>query len=124
MANIVISDLIVGGVHLPTPASKGVTLSRNKVWSANTGRNTSGNMTGTLIGIKTKLEVKWPPLSMTQYGVIEAAVSADFASVTYTDSGGATTTKTMYFGDLTGTQYSWANGIQYMTDVSVSMIER
>ena len=124
MPNLVISDLTVNGVRLPTPANKGVTISHNKVWSANTGRDSSGAMVGTLLSIKTKLEVKWPPLSMTQFALIQEAVSADFAPVTFTDSSGATVTKTMYFGDLTGNQFSWADGIQYVTDVGVSMIER
>lgn len=124
MSNLVISDLIVGGVHLPTPAHKGVTISHNKVWSANTGRDSSGGMVGTLLSIKTKLEVKWPPLSMSQYALIQEAVSADFADVTFTDLSGDSVTKTMYFGDLAGNQFSWANGVQYVTDAAVSMIER
>ena len=119
-----ISELYIAGVKLPAPSVQGVTISKNKVWSANTGRLSNGQMAGTLLTSKMKLEIKWPPLTMAQYAIIERTTSTDWASVTYTNSSGVTETKTMYFGDLTGTQYSWADGLQYVKDVSISMIEK
>lgn len=124
MATVTITDLTVDGAALPTPALQGVALSENKIWSANAGRDTSGEMVGTLVATKHKLEITWPPLTMEQYATIEDAVSTDWAAVSWTDGTGEKQTKTMYFGDLTGTQYSWADGMQLMINVSVSAIEK
>lgn len=121
-----ISDLYINGTAMPTPALNGVTISREKIWSAATGRSSSGKMLGTIIAVKTTLKIKWPPLTMAQAAVIEAAVSSgtEFFPVRFTDAGGTTRTLTMYAGTPTYTQYSWANGTQYVVDASVDLIEQ
>ena len=123
MANITVSDLYINGVKMPDPALEGVTISREKIWSENTGRTASGKMAGTIIGIKSKISIKWPA----QVATIEGAVSdpdSPFVPVKYTDATGTTVTKTMYFGTPSYTVYSWANGKQYIKDVSVDGIEQ
>lgn len=120
-------ELIINGKVMPTPAHQGVTISTNKIWSSNTGRTSSGKMVGTIVATKSKLEIKWPPLTEEQVAGIEAAVSDinnPFVPVEYTDMTGETVTKTMYFGDVKYTQYSWSHGMRYVTDVSVSAIEQ
>lgn len=127
MANITVSDLYINGTKMPDPALEGVTVSREKIWSSNTGRTASGKMVGTVVAVKTKLKIKWPPLTPDQVATIEGAVSnqsAPFVPVEYTDATGSTVTKTMYFGTPSYTVYSWANGIQYIKDVSVDAIEQ
>lgn len=127
MASITVSSLYINGVEMPTPAHKGVTLSSNKIWSTNTGRTTSGKMVGTIIAVKHKLEIKWPPLTMEQVAVIEGVVSVTanaFVPVRYTDMTGTVVEYTMYTGDISYTQYSWHEGIQYVTDAHVSCIEQ
>lgn len=127
MANITVSDLYINGVKMPTPALEGVTISREKIWSANTGRTAAGKMVGTVVAIKTTLKIKWPPLTPAQVAVIEGVVSDGahpYVPVKYTDATGQTVTKTMYFGTPTYTVYSWANGRQYLKDVSVTGIEQ
>ena len=42
MANITVSDLYINGTKMPDPALEGVTVNREKIWSSNTGRTTSG----------------------------------------------------------------------------------
>lgn len=121
------ATLKINGTEMPEPAFQGVTFSTNKVWSADTGRVSSGKMAGTLLCVKSKIEIKWPPLTYDQVAVIENAVSdvsTPWCSVQYTDGTGKTTTKTMYFGDITYTQYSWVDGICYIMDASVDGIER
>ena len=113
MANITVSDLYINGKKMPTPALEGVVISREKIWSANTGRTAAGKMVGTVVAVKTTIKIKWPPLTPAQVAVIESAVSD-----------GETKTKTMYFGTPTYTVYSWANGRQYLRDVSVTGIEQ
>ena len=122
-----VRNLIINGVEMPTPAHNGVKISTNKVWSSNTGRTTSGKMVGTIVCVKAKLEIKWPPLTEAQVAIIEAAVSdksSPFVPVQYTDMKGNIVTKTMYFGDVSYSQYSWSEGLRYVTDVSVSAIEQ
>ena len=121
-----ISDLYINGVKMPTPALNGVTISREKIWSANTGRTASGKMAGTIIARKTTLKIKWPTLTMAEAATIEGAVSSgtEFFPVRFTDAGGTTRTLTMYAGTPSYTQYSWANGVQYVVDVAVDLIEQ
>lgn len=121
------ATLKFNGKTMPTPAHKGVTISTNKIWSANTGRTSTGKMVGTIVATKAKLEIKWPPLTQDEVALIESVVSdasKPFVAVEYTDATGTTVSKTMYFGDVTYTQYSWSDGIRYITDVSVSAIEQ
>ena len=125
MANITVSDLYINGARMPDPALEGVTISREKIWSSNTGRTTSGRMVGTVVAVKTTLKIKWPPLTPDQAAVIENAVSGgSFVPVRFTDATGATVTKTMYFGTPSYTVYSWADGVQYIKDVTVDGIEQ
>lgn len=127
MASITVSDLYINNQKMPTPAAEGVTITKEKIWSEDTGRTANGSMTGTIIAIKTKLSIRWPPLTPAQVAVIEGAVSDGgnpFVPVKFTDATGATVTKTMYFGTPTYTYYSWVNGMQYIKDVSVDAIEK
>lgn len=127
MANITVTDLYINGTKMPDPALEGVTVDREKIWSSNTGRTTSGKMVGTVVAVKTTLKIKWPVLTPAQVAVIEGAVSDPdhpFVSVHYTDVTGAEVTKTMYFGTPSYTVYSWANGIQYIKGASVDGIEQ
>ena len=127
MANITVSDLYINSKKMPTPAVEGVVISREKIWSANTGRTAAGKMVGTVVAVKTTIKIKWPPLTPDQVAVIESAVSDGdnpFVPVKFTDATGVTVTKTMYFGTPTYTVYSWANGRQYLRDVSVTGIEQ
>lgn len=124
---VTVRELYINGVLMPTPALNGVTISSNKVWSANTGRTTTGKMVGTIVCVKHKIAIKWPPLTEAQAAVIEAAVSDTdnpFVPVQYTDMAGNTVTYTMYFGDVTYTQYSWSEGLRYIMDVAVDGIEQ
>lgn len=127
MASVTVSDLYINGIKMPTPALEGMTISREKIWSSNTGRTSTGKMVGTVVAVKTTIKIKWPILSMAQVTAIENAVSnADkpFVPVKYTDATGQTVTKTMYFGTPTYTVYSWANGMQYVKDAAVDAIEQ
>lgn len=124
---LTVKELYVDGVQLPTPKVEGVTITPNKIWSANTGRlESSGLMAGTIVAIKHKIEIKWPSLSMTEVQKIEAAVSTltPFHTLKYTDMAGQTKEITVYFGDPSYTIYSYSPGVQWINDVSVSAIER
>lgn len=121
-----IADLVVNGVTLPAPALNGVTISEEKIWSANTGRTSSGKLVGTLIARKTTLRLKWPPLTLAQASLIKQAVSSNtaFFPVSFTDESGTRRSLTMYAGTPTYTQYNWIDGLQYVMDVAVDLIEQ
>ena len=124
---LTVKELYVDGVQLPTPALDGVTITTNKIWSANTGRlENSGEMAGTIVAIKRKLEIKWPDLSMEQVAVIEGAVSSmtPFHVLKYTDMTGQVTEITAYFGDPAYTIHAYSNGVQRVTGTMVSAIEK
>jgi hypothetical protein len=126
MANITITALTVDGVALPAPAADGVTISKEKLWSQDTGRSASGQLNGTIVAQKVTLSVKWPPLTPQEARIIDDIASSGtaFHSVKYTDIDGRTYTIEMYFGSPSGTWGSWAEGAQYVTDYAVDMIER
>lgn len=124
---LTVKGLYVDGVKLPTPALEGITITVNKIWSENTGRlELSGEMVGTIVAIKRKLEIKWPPLTMRQVELIENTVSSPepFHTLEYTDMQGQATEITVYFGDPSYTILSYSPGLQLVKDVSVSAIEK
>ncbi len=120
-----ISDLYINNVRMPTPALQGVTITREPVWSAASGRTASGKMVGTIVARKTTLRLKWPPLTMAQAATLQQALeAADFLNVRFTDAGGVSRSLTMYAGTPSFSQYSWVEGVQYVVDVSVDLIEQ
>lgn len=123
---ITVKTLYIDGIEMPAPAVEGLTITSNKMWSANTGRlETSGEMAGTIVAIKTKIEIKWPPLPMEKVQLIENAVSSltPFHTMKYTDMTGVTHEKTVYFGDPSYTMVSYG-GPRMVKDISVSAIEK
>jgi hypothetical protein len=127
LASITISNLYINDTKMPTPAQGGMTITSEKIWSSNTGRSSSGKMLGTIVAIKSKITIKWAALTPNEAKTIENAVSNEdnpFVTMKYTDMTGTTVTKTVYFGTPSYTWYSWANGIQWVTDVTVDGIEQ
>lgn len=126
MASVTVTELKINGVVMPPPALQGVTITTEKIWSSDTGRTSSGRMVGTMVAKKSKIAIKWPALTMEQAETIEAAVSGSgaFVPMEYTDMGGKTVKKTVYFGTPTYTIYSLADGFQYILDASVDGIEQ
>lgn len=124
---LTVKELVVDGITLPTPALEGLTISTNKIWSASTGRlENTGEMAGTIVAIKRKVEIKWPVLTMEKIRIIEDVVSSPeaFHTMTYTDMTGQANTITVYFGDPSYTVYSYSNGVQLVKNASISAIEK
>lgn len=124
---LTVTELSVDGTQLPTPALQGVTITENKLWSANTGRlEQTGAMAGTIVAVKRKVEIKWPPLSMAQTAIIKGKVSSTtaFHTLSMTDHTGTAITMTVYFGDISYKINSYAAGYQRIEDVSVSAVEQ
>ena len=79
-------ELIIGGVTMPD-LKQGLTISKEKIWSKNTGRAANGDMLGDIVAVKYTLDCAWPPLSREQAAMIDNAVSPAFFDVTFTDPG-------------------------------------
>lgn len=69
-----IDAVVIEGVRFPV-AYNGYTYSRNKIWSKNTGRNDYGEMVGTIVTIKDKVELQLPPLTGEQALLLDNVVS-------------------------------------------------
>ena len=123
-------ELYINGTRMPDPMLEGLTVSREKIWSSNTGRVASAKMVGTLVAIKTTLKIRWPPLTPAQLSTIESAVcnaSNPFVTVRFTNPAnptGALLEKTMYFGTLTYSAYSFSAGARLITNASIDAIEQ
>lgn len=80
-------ELIIGGVAMPTLKLSGLTVTKEKIWSKNTGRAANGEMIGDIITTKYTLKCSWPPLTRQQITVIDKAIKPAFFNVTFTDPG-------------------------------------
>ncbi len=119
-------EITVNGTVLPTPkASGGLVETYEDVWSANTGRDATGEMVGTLVATKAKLSIEWNALSFAEAAVILSAIyNKGFVTLSFPSLDGTTHTIAGYFGSPAFTQYSWADGMRWATGISVDFIEK
>lgn len=120
--------LIINGVSFPFKYD-GYKISYNKIWSANTRRTNAGNMVGTIVCIKRKIEGTLIPITPSQAATLNAVMSSTtpFATATYLDADGTNKTFTGYFGDISfpylGSKIG-KNNNGLIKDVQVSFIEQ
>ena len=127
MPLLTVTDLKIDGVAMPAPKVKGMKIKPEKIWSKNTGRTAATTMVGTILEIKTTVDIEWPPLTVEQVATIEAAVSnkgKPFVPMEFTDQTGQTRTLNVYFGTPSYTAFDWIGGQWKATDVAVSAIEQ
>ena len=127
MPLLTVTDLKIDGVVIPAPKVKGMKIKPEKIWSKNTGRTAATTMVGTILEIKTTVDIEWPPLTVEQVAAIEAAVSnkgRPFVPMEFTDQTGRTKTMTVYFGTPTYTDFDWIGGQWMVMDAAVSAIEQ
>lgn len=125
MAKTQTQPLVIGGVTMPPLKANGLTITKEKIWSANTGRAANGETIGDLVAIKYKFECEWPALDREDVAVIDAAISEAFFTVTFLDPGSNTRiTKTFYAGTPTYPVYSYVNGLRTYSGVTVNLIEK
>lgn len=101
------------------PALNGITESFEKIWSNNTGRVTSGKMTGDIIAIKLKLQVKYPILSTEQRNQLNKAIKDAYFDVLYQGE-----KYRMYAGTPTYPLYSTVDRLPRYTGVGVDLVEQ
>lgn len=118
-------ELIISDVTMPTLKLNGLTITKEKIWSKNTGRAASGEMIGDIITTKYTLKCSWPPLTREQAMIIDKAIKPTFFNVTFTDPGtDSRVTKKFYAGSPTYPVYSYYKGVKTYQGVAVDLIEK
>lgn len=119
------TDLIIGGVVMPELKAGGLTVEKERIWSANTGRAANGLMIGDIIAYKYKLSCEWPPLTRAQVAIIDAALSHSFFNVQFLDPATNTqVSRTFYAGTPSYPVYSYYGGVKTYSGVAVDLIEQ
>lgn len=105
MEVVSVAILKINGYDMPNPlAEEGYKITKNKIWSADTGRTKSGKMVGTIIAIKPQLTIQFEPLTEAQVALIDSQISDitnPYQTVEYWDETGGYTTATVYWDDPT-----------------------
>ena len=119
--------LKINGVTMPTPKHNGVSYSENKIWSTNTGRNMNGEMVGTIVAIKKKVEIEFPVLTPNEVKLINTQVSSKgnpYVPIEITSPMGGTERFTCYFGDLVYPVYGLIKGEYCVNGFKLDGIEK
>lgn len=115
------ATITANGVPLPSPVE--IATSEEIIWSANTGRSTTGLMVGDVVAEKRTLNIRWGILTTAEYDSIRSNLRSGFHPFTITVDGSAATI-TAYRGAITGTMLGTYGGVTYYNDVSVSVIQQ
>ncbi len=112
------------GETMPEPQK--LEIHKEKIWSQNTGRVDSGDMTGDLVAIKLTLKIQWGILTPEETERIDKHLSKAFFNCTFLDPSAANAQKTkrMYAGGPTYPVYSYAPGLPAYQGVGVDIIEK
>lgn len=116
--------LWLDGVAMPTPSK--LTITKNKVWSKNTGRSSTGAFIGDIVAVKDKLQIEWKTMDQKNGALLDSIVAKPSFTVKYidpSDSDGKVVEKKMYSNDPSYPVYSYAKGLTRYTGVGVNLIE-
>lgn len=119
--------LYIDNELMPEPALKGISFSNEKIWSASTGRSTSGRMNGSIVARKKTRSLQFPPLTLAELNKLNNVIDSktEWHTIRYTDAAGNTIFNfECYFGTPTYNAYSAAKNYRYFTDYKVDAIER
>lgn len=109
------------GRLLPSPVE--ISTTDEIIWSANTGRSSTGLMIGDVVAKKMTINIKWGVLTAPEYRSIKSKLDSGFHPFTITiDTDG--TTIDAYRGTLTGTLLGTFGGVTYYKDASVAIIQQ
>lgn len=122
----------INGVTVKEPKLGGISVTDEPIWSANTGRSSTGKMIGDIVAWKATIEVSWPPLTYAEMKTIRDAIrnAGEFFTIEYLDiaSGNTlasmTTTKTVYCANIPRLLYSTSAKYKRYTDITIQFIER
>ena len=111
-------------VQMPAMKEGGLTITKEKVWSKNTGRGASGLLIGDIVTIKYKLQCEWPKLTREEATKIDRAITPKFVYVRFLDPyTNSLQTKHMYAGTPSYPVYTYKAGVKTYNGVKVDLIE-
>lgn len=119
--------LKINNVVMPSPKPEGLTITEEKIWSSNTRRNNKGNTVGTIIAIKTTMDITFPPLTYKEIKKIEKEVSnisKPFVPVYWNDGNGWEFTKTFYFASSPKPIYGTYGGSTKIIGYAISAVQK
>lgn len=100
-------------------------ISREPIWSSNTGRTASGKMAGDIVAQKYKLTVTLPPLNDKEAASFDAAILPTFFNVTFKNpTTNSMVTKKMYASSPKYPVYSYADELPRYVGVAIDFIEQ
>ena len=114
-------------VTMPPPAHGGLAIADEPIWSSNTGRGVTGEMSGDIVAWKKTIDLEFPPLTFAQSKLIRDTLrnAGEFFDVRYRDFSATTwETTTVYTANLPRTVYSLANSCRYHTGVKIQLVEQ
>ena len=119
--------LKINGIVMPPIKIGGLKHTYEKIWSSKTGRTNTGDMSGTIVAIKEKIECTVKPLSYSQVQIVQSAINTldAFVPIEGTMNSGESFSFICYTGDLEhslGWDKPGIGGRYY--DVSISAIEK
>ncbi|MBQ9613961.1 MAG: hypothetical protein IJV14_15460 [Lachnospiraceae bacterium] len=109
------------GVTLPSPDE--LKIADEIIWSANTGRSTTGKMIGDVVAEKQTIDIQWGVITYAEYKKIRANIKSGFHPFKLV-LGGETITITAYRGTLSAGAVIHAGSATYIKGASVTIIQQ
>lgn len=109
------------GVTLPSPTE--ISTTDEVIWSANTGRSTTGKMIGDVVAEKQTFEIKWGVLTEAEFQMLRANIRSGFHPFTLILNDTAVTIDS-YRGNIVGAVLGTFGGVTYRQSASVTIIQQ
>ena len=114
-------------VDMPPPGSSGMSIADEPIWSSNTGRGATGEMSGDIIAWKRTLSLTFNTLTYAESKLIRDTLrnAGNYFQVRFRDfDANDWEEATMYTSNLPRTLYSLANGLRYHIGVKINLVEQ
>jgi len=108
-------------VLLPSPVDIGT--SDEIIWSANTGRSSTGKMIGDVIAEKKTIEISWGVLTKDEFELLKANLKSGFYPFSITIDGEEETI-TSYRSAISGSLLGTYGGKTYYKSANVTIIQQ
>lgn len=121
------ADIWIDNEKLPPIKKEGLSISREPVWSANTGRGADGIMGGDIVAYKYTLKCSFTNMDQKTIAKVLRLTKKPFFNVKFLDPEQETDTYktiTMYAGTPTIPVYSFASGMPRYAGVTCDFVEQ